>query len=176
MSDTLDRAIRDAIARPLDGETFERCAAELLRDVYSSLRPVEGGNDAGMDGVGELPDGTPFFLVTTVQEDARGNLERNVKSHIDSGGERRAVVFATPRSISGRRGSSSRIVCVKIPASGSSRSTIVPTSSLGSTATRAGDESFSEFPVRPARCPGFRPPDALRRRFPLLEETRSSIN
>ena len=103
MSDTLDRAIRDAIARPLDGETFERCAVGLLREVYPSLRPVEGGNDAGMDGVGELPDGTPFFLVATVQEDARGNLERNVKSHIDAGGERRAVVFATSRPISGRR-------------------------------------------------------------------------
>ena len=103
MPDTLDRAIRDAIERPLDGTTFERCAVDLLREVYPSLRPVEGGNDAGMDGVGELPDGTPFFLVATVQEDARGNLEHNVKSHIDAGGERRAVVFATSRPISGRR-------------------------------------------------------------------------
>ena len=103
MSDTVDRAIRDAIARPLDGETFERCAVDLLREVYPSLRPVEGGNDAGMDGVGELPDGTPFFLVATVQENARGNLEGNVKSHIDAGGNRRAVVFATTRPISGRR-------------------------------------------------------------------------
>ena len=103
MSDTLDRAIRDAIARPLDGTTFERCAVDLLREVYPSLRPVEGGNDAGMDGVGELPDGTPFFLVATVQKDGRANLERSVKSHIDAGGERRAVVFATSRPISGRR-------------------------------------------------------------------------
>ena len=103
MPDTLDRAIRDAIERPLDGTTFERCAVDLLRGVYPSLRPVEGGNDAGMDGVGELSDGTPFFLVATVQEDARGNLERNVKSHIDAAGERRAVVFATSRPISGRR-------------------------------------------------------------------------
>ena len=103
MPDTLDRAIRDAIERPLDGTTFERCAVDLLREVYPSLYPVEGGNDAGMDGVGELPDGTPFFLVATVQDDAHGNLDRNVKSHIDAGGERRAVVFATSRPISGRR-------------------------------------------------------------------------
>ena len=103
MPDTLDRAIRDAIERPLDGTTFERCAVDLLREVYPSLYPVEGGNDAGMDGVGELPDGTPFFLVATVQDDARGNLDRNVKSHIDAGGERRAVVFATSRPIRGRR-------------------------------------------------------------------------
>lgn len=103
MPETLYRAIRDAIAKPLDGSTFERCAVELLGEIYPSLRPVEGGNDAGMDGVGELPDGTPFFLVATVQEDARGNLERNIQSHIDAGGERRTVVFATSRPVSGRR-------------------------------------------------------------------------
>ena len=102
MSDTVDRAIRDAIARPLDGATFERCAADLLRENYPTLVPVEGGHDAGMDGVGELSDGTPFFLVATVQEGARGNLDRNVKSHLDAGGERRAVVFATSRPVSGR--------------------------------------------------------------------------
>ena len=103
MPDALDRAIRDAIAQPLDGATFERCAVDLLRTDYPSLRPVEGGNDAGMDGLGELPDGTQFFLVATVQQAARANLERNVKSHIDAGGKRRAVVFATTRNISGRR-------------------------------------------------------------------------
>ena len=103
MPETLYRAIRDAIAKPLDGPTFERCAVELLRDVYASLRPVEGGNDAGMDGVGELPDGTPFFLVATVKQDARGNLERSIRSHIDARGERRTVVFATSRPITGRR-------------------------------------------------------------------------
>ena len=103
MPETLYRAIRDAIANPLDGTVFERCAVALLQEVYPSLRPVEGGNDAGMDGVGELSDGTPFFLLATVQEDARGNLERNIRSHIDAGGERRTVVFATTRPITGRR-------------------------------------------------------------------------
>ena len=103
MPDTLYRAIDEAIARPLDGATFERCAVELLREDYSSLRLVEGGNDAGMDGVGELLDGTPFFLVTTVQQDSRANLERNVASYIAAGGECRVVVFATSRRVSGRR-------------------------------------------------------------------------
>ena len=103
MPETLHDAILKALAQPLDGTTFERCAADLLREDYPSLRPVGGGNDAGMDGVGELPDGTPFFLVATVQQDARGNLERNVQSHIDAGGERRAVVFATSRTITGQR-------------------------------------------------------------------------
>ena len=103
MPDTLYDAIGEAIKRPLDGETFERCAVDLLREYYPSLRPVEGGNDAGMDGIGELPDGTPFFLVATVQEDARANLESSVESHISAGGERRVVVFATSRPVRGRR-------------------------------------------------------------------------
>ncbi|MCY4528783.1 MAG: hypothetical protein OXD46_07145 [Chloroflexi bacterium] len=103
MPDTLHRAIGEAIAQPLDGATFERCAVDLLRDYYPTLRPVEGGNDAGMDGIGELADSTPFFLVATVQQDVRGNLERSVKSHIDAGGERRVVVFATSRTVTGRR-------------------------------------------------------------------------
>ena len=103
MPDPLYQAIGEAIERPLDGETFEHCAVDLLREYYPSLRPVEGGNDAGMDGIGELPDGTPFFLVATVQEDARANLESSVESHISAGGERRVVVFATSRPVRGRR-------------------------------------------------------------------------
>ena len=83
MPDTLYRAIREALSGPIDGAKFERCAVELLREYYPTLRPVEGGNDAGMDGIGELPDGTPFFLVATVQRDARANLKRNVKSQIE---------------------------------------------------------------------------------------------
>ena len=97
------RLTKQSRDRCLDGTTFERCAVDLLREYYPSLRPVEGGNDAGMDGIGNLPDGTPFFLVTTVQEDARGNLERNVDSYISAGGDRRIVVFATSRRVSGRR-------------------------------------------------------------------------
>ena len=104
MPDTLYGAIEEAIARPLKGDVFERCAVDLLREHhYPSLRPVGGGNDAGMDGLGDLPDGTPFFLVATVEEDARANLKRNVRSYVTAGGERRAVVFATSRPVSGRR-------------------------------------------------------------------------
>lgn len=104
MSDQLYDAIARSIREPLDGTLFERCAVELLRDAYyPKLRPVQGGNDAGMDGVGELSDGERFFLVSTVGEDVRGNLWRNVKSHIDAGGELRTVVLATSREVGGRR-------------------------------------------------------------------------
>ena len=84
MPDLLYDAIARAIDQPLDGHLFEHCAVELLRErYYPTLRPVEGGADAGMDGVGELPNGERFFLVSTVGEDLRGNLDRNVQSHLD---------------------------------------------------------------------------------------------
>ena len=102
MPDTLYCAIGEALAQPLDGTKFERCAVDLLTQYHPNLRPVGGVNDAGMDGIGDLLDGTPFFLVATTQQDARANLERNVKSHIDAGGKLRAVVFATTRPVSGR--------------------------------------------------------------------------
>jgi hypothetical protein len=101
--DPLYDAIERAIDQPLDGTVFEQCAVELLRDFYPTLQPVEGGGDAGMDGVGTLPTGEPFILVATVSENARGNLNRNIQSYIDAGGERRIVVFATSRKVSGQR-------------------------------------------------------------------------
>lgn len=104
MPDRLYDAIARSICEPLDGTLFERCAVELLRDgYYPKLRPVDGGNDAGMDGLGELSDGECFFLVSTVDEDVRGNLRKNVQSHIDAGGELRTVVLATSREVRGRR-------------------------------------------------------------------------
>jgi hypothetical protein len=66
MPDPLYDAIERAIAEPLNGHLFERCAVDLLREHYPTLGPIDGGNDAGMDGVGELPNGERFFLVSTV--------------------------------------------------------------------------------------------------------------
>lgn len=103
MPDRLYDDIARAIERPLRGDLFERCAVDLLREYYPTLRPVEGGNDAGMDGVGELPNGERFFLVATVGEDSRTNLERNIQSHLEAGGDRRVVVFATTRKVTGQR-------------------------------------------------------------------------
>ena len=103
MPDRLYDAIASAITKPVGGNLFERCAVDLLREYYPTLRPVEGGNDAGMDGVGELPNGERFFLVATIGEDARGNLARNIQSHLDAGGDRRVVVFATTRKVTGQR-------------------------------------------------------------------------
>ena len=97
-------AIASAIEKPLKWDGFERCAVELLREAYyPNLRPVEGGNDAGKDGVGELGNGERFFLVSTVGKDARGNLVGNIQSHLKAGGDQRVIVFATTRAVSGQR-------------------------------------------------------------------------
>ena len=97
-------AIASAIEKPLKWDVFERCAVELLREAYyPNLRPVEGGNDAGKDGVGELGNGERFFLVSTVGKDARGNLVGNIQSHLKAGGDQRVIVFATTRAVSGQR-------------------------------------------------------------------------
>lgn len=80
MPDRLYDAIVAALTKPLDDVAFERCAIELLSPTYPGLVAVEGGNDAGMDGRGELPNGERFILITTTGKDARANLDRNIDS------------------------------------------------------------------------------------------------
>lgn len=102
MSDRLYEAIKRAINEEIDGTAFERCAVDLLRDYYPRARPLSGGNDAGQDGLFELPDGRRGFIASTTDRDYAGNLCKSVQSHLDSGGERRVVVLATSRPVSGQ--------------------------------------------------------------------------
>ena len=102
MPDPLYEAIQKALNEPINAALFERCAVDLLREYYSNLRPVPPNKDAGQDGLGKLPDGTRFFLAATTAKDYRRNLFKSVKSHLKAGGERRAVVLATSRSVSGQ--------------------------------------------------------------------------
>ena len=73
MADTLLERIKQALARSLSEKEFETQAVELLSQLYPNLVPVEGGNDAGMDGVGSV-DGRPFLLVATTGKDVLCNL------------------------------------------------------------------------------------------------------
>lgn len=102
MADSLRDRIRDALAKPLDTECFEACAAELLRPKYESLTWVPGPNDAGQDGLGETFEGTEFLLVVTTAEDFTRNLRDSLTSYRNAGGDRHAVVLATSRVVSGR--------------------------------------------------------------------------
>jgi len=58
----------------VDGDEFERCAVDLLRDTYPNLRPLAGSDDAGQDGLFDLPDGRGGFPVSTTERDHRKNL------------------------------------------------------------------------------------------------------
>ena len=102
LPDRLYEAIKRAINEEVDGVEFERCAVDLLSTYYPNLRPLSGGNDAGQDGLFELPDGRRGFIVSTTERDYARNLRKSVKSYLKAGGERRVVVFATTRRISGQ--------------------------------------------------------------------------
>ena len=102
MSDRLHEEIKRAINEEIDGTAFERGAVDLLRTYYPSARPLSGGNDAGQDGLFELPDGRRGFIASTTDRDYAGNLRKSVQSHLDSGGERRLVVLGTSRPVSGQ--------------------------------------------------------------------------
>ncbi len=84
----------------LDPELFEECASDLLRSIYPTLVPIQGGSDAGMDGAIADYLGEPFPLIVTTSTDVIGNLTQNLESYIEQGRHRRRVVLATSRSLS----------------------------------------------------------------------------
>ncbi len=90
------RAILDRLsATGLDPDAFERCALDLLRDIYPRLTPVEGGSDLGMDGLDTSDPDEQMFLVATTAKDVRSNLLTSLRSHkrqSESIGARRVVV------------------------------------------------------------------------------------
>lgn len=102
--DPLYRAIGERLAGRLDPEMFERCAVELLRDVYPGLVPIRGGDDGGMDGVmADSRAGPPLPLVITTTGSVISNLTRNLESYRRGGGTAREAVVATSRPLTGRQ-------------------------------------------------------------------------
>jgi hypothetical protein len=87
----------------LDPETFERCCASVLKVDFPTLVPVRGGKDGGMDGAVGDGDGRAYPLVTTTDQDAIGNLTKNLHEYTSQGGPRRKLIFATSRSLTARR-------------------------------------------------------------------------
>ena len=67
-SDRLYEAIKRAINEGIDGGEFERCAVDLLSTYYPNLRRLSGGNDAGQDGLFELPHGRRGFTLHDVHD------------------------------------------------------------------------------------------------------------
>lgn len=104
LRDQFFQDIVERLEKKLDHESFEQCAASLLRSVHPGLVPVRGGQDAGMDGAIADNRGSPFPLISTTGNDALGNLRRSLESYVSKGGKRREAVFATSRKLTpGRR-------------------------------------------------------------------------
>ena len=99
MTDPLYQQILDGLAGELDPKVFEDCACDLLRDIYPSLVPVRGGNDAGMDGAISDMEGEAFPLICTTRQDFRRNLAESLDSYVARGRHRRKAVFVTSREV-----------------------------------------------------------------------------
>ena len=103
--DPLYRSIEKGLDERLDPGLFERCAVELLREVYPGLVPVTGGDDGGMDGAisfyaGETrPRGEPIPLIVTTAKNVLANLKRNLDSYRSTGGSARQAVLATSQAL-----------------------------------------------------------------------------
>ncbi|WP_423924313.1 hypothetical protein [Candidatus Palauibacter sp.] len=105
MRDPLYRQIEQRLGERLDPHLFERCAAELLRDVYPGLVPVTGGDDGGMDGAipDEDGDALPLIATTAAKDKVLGNVTRNLESYRRAGGSATGAVVATSRVLTPRK-------------------------------------------------------------------------
>ncbi len=103
MRDPYYRAIVEGLNSKLDPDLFELCVADILREVYPTLVPICGGQDAGMDGAIADGEGEPYPLVTTTGKDVIGNLTKNLNRYVKEGGLRKKVVLATSQSLTPRR-------------------------------------------------------------------------
>ena len=99
LRDPFYQQIVDRLNQRLDPELFERCAAVLLRQMYPTLAPIRGGNDAGMDGAIADDEGTAFPLICTTSGNVLANLRRSLNSYVEKGGGRRKAIVATSRSL-----------------------------------------------------------------------------
>jgi hypothetical protein len=98
MPDSLYADIEAELSKSLNPDTFEQCAASLLRSLYQTLVPVKGGHDAGMDGYAASADAPPMILVATTGKDLLRNLRKNLRSHLKENGRARRAIFATSQS------------------------------------------------------------------------------
>ena len=101
--DPLYRSIEKGLGERLDPDLFERCAVELLRDVYPGIVPIRGGDDGGMDGSISIETGKAVPLVITTSKDVLGNLKRDLGSYRRTGGSACEAVLATSQALTPRR-------------------------------------------------------------------------
>lgn len=97
--DPLYRQIRRALRELKDGNAFELCACDVLRQVYPSLAPREGGDDAGLDGLIANEDKSSIQLICTTGQDVLGNLSGSIESNLKKGGKSHACILATSQRL-----------------------------------------------------------------------------
>lgn len=94
------RDIDNGLSGSLHEEAFERCAQDLLRQIYPTLAPVRGGRDGGMDGVTADLNEDQIVLVATVGEQVKRNLETSLNSMLESTNACRNIISATSQKLS----------------------------------------------------------------------------
>lgn len=100
--DPFYRKIVAGLEGTLDPDTFEHCAADLIRSEWKVV-PVRGGQDAGMDGAVADGLGDPYPLVCTTGADVIGNLTKNLESYLADGNQRRNALLVTSQPLTARK-------------------------------------------------------------------------
>jgi len=72
---------------------------DLLRQIYPSLAPREGGGDAGLDGLIANADKSSIQLICTTGRDVLGNLSGSIESNLNKGGKSHACILATSQRL-----------------------------------------------------------------------------
>ena len=102
----LERIEHALASDDLDPTLFERCAQDLLTEVFPGLSPVPGGTDFGRDADvhGGDPSSLPPRLMVTKSRDYKG-IRSNMVGGLESLKEHKIpfnhIVLANPGSLSG---------------------------------------------------------------------------
>jgi hypothetical protein len=100
--DPLYRQIRRSLRLLKDGSLFEECANDLLKKIYPSLAPREGGDDAGLDGLIAVDHSSSIQLICTTAENVLENLSTSISANLEKDGKSSSCILATSRKLTNK--------------------------------------------------------------------------